>query len=128
MRKRGGKATPARRLLLSALFRDRNHRSAEDLAAEVHAQAPDVNISTIYRNLDELVWLGVVDRAHLGGGPAASHFSSAAPGPLVCEQSGTTTEVPSELFQDLAAALADTYAFAVDTHRLAVMGRCAACQ
>jgi hypothetical protein len=59
LRERGGRATHARRLLLSALFRDRTHRSAEELAQAVHAQAPAVNISTIYRNLDELVRLGV---------------------------------------------------------------------
>ena len=57
LRERGGRATPGRRLLLTALFRDRTHRTAEDLAEEVQAQAPDVNISTVYRNPDELIRL-----------------------------------------------------------------------
>ncbi len=52
MRAQGGRATPARRLLLGALTASREHRSAEELAAEVQAHAPDVNLSTIYRNLD----------------------------------------------------------------------------
>jgi len=129
LRERGGRSTPARRLLLlTALFRDRAHRTAEDLADEVQGQAPDVNISTIYRNLDELVRLGVVDRAYLGGGPAAYHLASATHGHLVCEQCGSTTEVPAGLFGDLAAALASGYGFAVDLHRFAVTGRCASCQ
>jgi Fur family transcriptional regulator, ferric uptake regulator len=128
LRERGGRATPARRLLLSALFGNRDHRSAEDLAEEVQAQAPDVNISTIYRNLDELVRLGVVDRSHLGGGPAAYHLASATHGHLVCEQCGSMTEVPGELFRDVADTLATRYHFAVDPHRFGVIGRCAACQ
>ena len=128
MRQRGGRATPARRLLLSVLFRDRKHRSAEDLAAQVRAQAPDVNISTIYRNLDELVRLGVVDRTHLGGGPAAYHLASATHGHLVCEQCGSMTEVPSELFLDVTETLAARYGFAAAPHRFAVIGRCSACQ
>ena len=128
LRERGGRATNARRLLLGALFRDRRHRSAEDLAAEVQAQAPDVNISTIYRNLDELVRLGVVDRSHLGGGPAAYHLASATHGHLVCEQCGSMTEVPGELFRDVAQTLAARYGFAVEPHRFGVIGRCANCQ
>ncbi|MGH3187712.1 MAG: Fur family transcriptional regulator [Streptosporangiaceae bacterium] len=128
LRERGGRATPARRLLLGALFRDRNHRSAEDLAEEVQAQAPDVNISTIYRNLDELVRLGVVDRSYLGGGPAAYHLASVTHGHLVCEQCGSMTEVPGELFRDVAETLAARYRFAVDPHQFGVIGRCAACQ
>ena len=128
LRERGGRATHARRLLLSVLFRDRTHRSAEELAEQVHAQAPDVNISTVYRNLDELVRLGVVDRSHLGGGPAAYHLASATHGHLVCEQCGAMTEVPSQLFRDVAETLASTYRFAADPHRFSVIGRCANCQ
>jgi Fur family ferric uptake transcriptional regulator len=127
MREHGGRVTPARRLLLNALFRDRSHRSVEELAAEVQAQAPDVNISTIYRNLDELTRLGVVDRTQLGGGPAAYHLVSPAHGHLACEQCGSMTEIPSELFRDLAEAVAARYGFAVDPHRFAVTGRCADC-
>lgn len=128
LRERGGRATHARRLLLSALFRDRKHRSAEELAEEVHAQAPDVNISTIYRNLDELVRLGVIDRSHLGGGPAAYHLASATHGHLVCEQCSAMTEVPSELFRDVAQTLASRYGFAAAPHKFGVIGRCADCQ
>jgi len=128
LRERGGRATRPRRLLLSVLFRDRAHRSAEQLADEVQAQVPAVNISTIYRNLDELVRLGIVDRSHLGGGPAAYHLASATHGHLVCEQCGTMTEVPSELFRDITQTLATTYRFAADPHRCSIIGRCAGCQ
>jgi Fur family transcriptional regulator, ferric uptake regulator len=128
LRERGGRATPGRRLLLGVLFGDRRHRSAEELAAEVKAQAPDVNRSTIYRNLEELVRLGVVDRAHIGGGPAAYHLASAAHGHLACEKCGSITEVPDELFDGLAGSLGERYGFTVDPHHFALAGRCADCQ
>jgi Fur family transcriptional regulator, ferric uptake regulator len=128
LRESGGRATPARRLLLGALFGNREHRSAEELAAEVQVQAPDVNISTIYRNLEELVRLGIVDRTHMGGGPAAYHLASAAHGHLVCEQCGSMTEVPDELFGSLARGASEQYGFTVDPHHFAVAGRCANCQ
>jgi Fur family transcriptional regulator, ferric uptake regulator len=112
LRERGGRVTFARRLLLDALFSDHNHRSADELAEQVQAQAPDVALSTIYRNLDELVRLGVVDRSHLGG-PSAYHLASATHGHLLCEQCGSITEVPSELFREVAETIATRYEFAV---------------
>jgi Fur family transcriptional regulator, ferric uptake regulator len=128
VRSHGGRATPARRLLLTALFGSAEHRSAEDLAAEVHAQAPDVHLSTIYRNLEELERLGVIDSTRLGAGPATYHLATAAHGHLVCEQCGIMTEVPDDIFAGLVRVAADDYGFAINPHRFAVTGRCANCQ
>jgi Fe2+ or Zn2+ uptake regulation protein len=52
--------TTPRRLLVRCLFEASGHRTAEELAAEIQAHAPDVSISTVYRNLEELERLGVV--------------------------------------------------------------------
>ena len=128
VRKHGGRATPARRLLLNALFGSREHRSAEELAAEVHALAPDVHLSTIYRNLEELERLGVVDSTRLGNGAATYHLATAAHGHLACEQCGTMTEVPDEIFADLVQVASTDYGFTINPHRFAVTGRCANCQ
>jgi len=128
VRKHGGRATPARRLLLNALFGSREHRSAEELAAQVHDQAPDVHLSTIYRNLEELERLGVIDSTRLGSGPATYHLATAAHGHLVCEQCGTMTEVPDEIFADLVRVAVTDYGFTINPHRFAVTGRCANCQ
>lgn len=128
VRRHGGRATPARRLLLNALFGSREHRSAEELATEVHAQAPDVHLSTIYRNLEELERLGVIDSTRLGGGPATYHLASAAHGHLVCEKCGSMTEVPDDMFVDLIQIARTNYGFAINPHRFAVTGRCANCQ
>jgi len=128
VRQHGGRATPARRLLLNALFGSRDHRSAEELAAEVHAQAPDVHLSTIYRNLEELERLGVIDSTRLGSGPATYHLASAAHGHLVCEQCGTMIEVPDEIFAGLVRLAGTEYGFAINPHRFAVTGRCVNCK
>jgi Fur family ferric uptake transcriptional regulator len=127
LRQHGTRVTPARRLLLGALLASQAHRTAEELAAEVQVGAPDVNLSTIYRNLDELERLKIVDRTHLGHGPAAYHLASAAHGHLVCERCGSMTEVPDTLFGDLAEATRQRYGFAIDPHRFAVTGLCASC-
>ena len=128
VRAHGGRATPARRLLLDALFASGGHRSAEDLAAEVHDRAPDVHLSTIYRNLEELERLGVIDSTRLGSGPATYHLASAAHGHLACEECGSMTEVPGAMFADLIRIADAEYGFAINPHRFAVTGRCAECR
>jgi Fur family ferric uptake transcriptional regulator len=129
VRASGGRVTSARRLLLSALYANREHRSAEDLAAEVQGLAPDVALSTIYRNLEELERLGVIDRTPLGRGPAAYHLASSdhGHGHFVCEECGRMIEVPHDLFRGLADVARDTYGFVIDPHGFAVVGRCADC-
>jgi Fur family ferric uptake transcriptional regulator len=128
VRRHGGRVTSSRRLLLRALFDAHRHRSAEDLAAEVQAQAPDVHLSTIYRNLDELERLGVIVHSHLGHGPATYHLASSAHGHLVCEACGTILEVPNDLFGELARRADRQFGFTVDPHHFAVLGRCTACR
>jgi len=128
LRARGGRATPARRLLLEVLVRSHGHRSAEELAAEVHAQAPEVNLTTIYRNLDELERLGIVDRTRLAHGPATFHLASAAHGHLACEQCGAMTEIPGEAFNQLAKAAERLQGFVIRPSHFAVSGRCVDCQ
>ena len=71
----------SRRLLVRCLFEASGHRTAEELAAEIQAHAPDVSISTVYRNLEELERLGVVVHSHLGHGPATYHLATAGPRP-----------------------------------------------
>jgi len=128
VREHGGRATPARRLLLQALFGSQEHRSAEELAAEVRAHAPDVHLSTVYRNLEELERLGVIDSTRLGDGPATYHLATAAHGHLVCEKCGSMTEVPDDMFRDLISTTRTRYGFAINPRRFAVTGRCANCQ
>lgn len=127
LRMRGDRITTSRRLLLHCLFTGNQHRTAEELAAEVQVSAPDVNLSTIYRNLEELERLGVVVHVHLGHGPASYDLASETHGHLVCKSCGTMVEAPSEFFGALALIAKDRYGFAIDPRHFAVLGQCKAC-
>ena len=127
VRKQGGRVTSSRRLLLRALFEGNGHRTAEDLAAVVQEQAPDVHLSTIYRNLDELERLGVIVHSHLGHGPATYHLAATAHGHLVCEECGKMIEAPDLLFRSLAKEAKAQFGFTIDPHHFAMLGRCADC-
>ena len=128
VRESGGRVTNSRRLLLEAIFDDPDHHSAEDLAAIVQARAPDVHLSTIYRNLEELERLGVVVHSHLGHGPATYHLAASAHCHFVCEHCGKAVKAPDELFVNLADRAKKEFGFTIDPHHFSIFGRCRNCQ
>ena len=128
LRSEGLRMTSARRVLLSVLASDLDHPTAESLAAKVRAVAPDVNMSTIYRNLDELERVGIVVHAHLGHGAATYHVASGAHGHLVCDGCGETFDVADALFEDLAHQARTGHDFEIRPYHFAVPGLCATCR
>ena len=127
LRSQGHRVTTPRRLLIRSLVEARDHRTADELAAEIQSRAPDVHISTIYRNLEELERLGVIEHAHVGHGAMSYHLARTAHGHVQCESCGTTIEVAEELFGPLVKRLSSEYGFTVDLHHVAMVGRCASC-
>jgi len=127
LRARGERITTARRALLTALAEAGDHRTAEELAAEVARVHPEVHRATIYRTLDTLRRLGVVEHTHLGHGPAVYHLADEPHQHLVCEDCGAVAEVPPTVFRPLERALARDYGFAVSSRHFALVGRCREC-
>ena len=127
VRARGGRATLSRRTLLEVLFDADGHLSAEDLAGAVQRRSPDVHLSTIYRNLDELQELGVIVHSHLGHGPATYQLATLAHAHFICELCGAAIEAPDEVFKGLARTAKTKLGFSIDPHHFAILGRCAAC-
>ena len=127
LRARGGRVTTCRRAILETFLGMGGHITAEALTARVQAGQPDVHESTVYRFLDELERLGVVDHVHLGHGPAVYHLSSDAHHHLVCDRCGTVVEVPEAVFAELRGQLKNDYGFALQPRHFAVTGRCQDC-
>jgi len=129
LRADGGRVTTGRRAIVRALLTGPDHHvTADDVARVVQAEHPDVHLSTIYRTLDALEHLGVVDRVNLGPGGAIYHLTDHAHHHLVCESCGTVIEVRDELFTDLARRLDEQHGFAMPARHLAIVGRCKTCR
>ena len=127
LRARGGRVTTCRRTILETFLGIGGHVTAEALTAQVQTAQPDVHESTVYRFLDELERLGVVDHVHLGHGPAVYHLSSDAHHHLVCDGCGSVVEVPDEVFAGLRGRLQADFGFSLEPRHFAVTGRCEAC-
>jgi Fur family ferric uptake transcriptional regulator len=127
LRARGGRVTTSRRAILETFLGMGGHVTAEALTARVQEAQPDVHESTVYRFLDDLEGLGVVDHVHLGHGPAVYHLASDAHHHLVCDSCGAVVEVPEVLFAELRGRLEQDFGFVLQPRHFAVTGRCRAC-
>jgi Fur family ferric uptake transcriptional regulator len=127
LRARGGRVTTCRRAILETFLGAGGHVTAEALTARVQANQPDVHESTVYRFLDELERLGVVDHVHLGHGPAVYHLASDAHHHLVCDRCGAVEEVPESVFAELRNRLHMEFGFTLEPRHFAVTGRCKDC-
>ena len=124
LRQQGGRVTTARRLVISTLLGATNHVTAENLAATIHEQHPEVHLSTVYRTLDSLEKLGIVEHTHVGHGPAVYHVGVSHQH-LVCEECGAVIDVPMHLLVDVQLALREHYGFELHIGHFALLGRCA---
>lgn len=129
LRRDGGRITTARRAVVRTLYAgDDHHVTAEDVAAAVQADHPDVHLSTVYRTLEALEGLDVVARVDLGAGPAVFHLVDHIHHHLVCERCGTVTEATADVVDALAQVLDQRFGFAAAPHRLTITGLCRGCR
>jgi Fur family ferric uptake transcriptional regulator len=106
-----------------------HHVTAEEISAQVKAQLPDVNLSTVYRTLDLLVSLDLVSETRLGG---SRTYFEVAPEPVhhhfVCRSCGLVGHFSDRLLGDLYVALDRDEGFAPEGARATVFGVCEACR
>lgn len=127
LRADGGRITPARRAVVATLLGGDQHLSADDIAAQIQAALPDVSISTVYRCLDALERLGVVEHVHLGHGPSRYHLSDRHHVHLLCRRCGRVIEVPPDYLRDLSARLDSDHGFTLEPRHFALLGTCTDC-
>ena len=127
LRSRGYRLTPQRQLVLEAVG-TLGHATPEEIVATVRKTASGVNISTVYRTLELLEELGLVQHTHLGhGAPTYSVATDDDHVHLVCRDCGGVDEVASEVVEDVVRRLSAERGFTVDVGHFAVFGRCRAC-
>lgn len=127
LREKGYRLTPQRELVLAAV-NELEHATPEQVCARVQETASGINISTVYRTLELLEELGLVQHTHLGhGAPTYSVASENDHVHLVCRQCGAIEEAPPSVVAGVVEELAATRGFQVDVGHFAVFGRCSAC-
>ncbi len=127
VRASGRRMTVQRRLVLEALQRARHHITAEEIAARIRKQHPQIDPSTVYRNLEALESLGYVTHTHFEDRVTRWHLADERHGHLVCRSCRAELEIPMSLLEPLGRRLRQEHGFEADLAHSAVVGICRAC-
>src|SRR4029450_4213015 len=101
LRRGGGRVTRSRRAVIDALVRGPSHHmTAAEIVARIRTDDPEFYESTVYRTLDRLLALGVVEGVHLGAGGAVFPLPHVPHHHLVCQHCGEVFEIPAALLDD----------------------------
>ena len=128
VRESGGRVTSAKRAVVTVVSNNADaHLTAEQIAEQVIRRLPDTHLSTVYRILHDLEELEIVRHVHLGHGPSTYHLAADRHHHAVCDQCGAVTELPTDLFDGVAARVRSEHGFELDVPHFALGGHCRAC-
>jgi Fur family ferric uptake transcriptional regulator len=132
--------TAPREAIVSVLEASKEHLSAEDVYLKVHDQYPRIGLTTVYRNLELLLHMGILSKFAFGDGRARYELKHGPDGEavhhhhLVCRECGRVINYTEFIDEELAflklaeKGLAKKYAFEIDDHLIQFLGRCEKCQ
>jgi Fur family ferric uptake transcriptional regulator len=128
LRERGLRLTPQRQLILEAVH-ELGHATPELVHNHVRERVAGVNITTVYRTLELLENLGLVNHTHLSHGSPTYHAAGADQHVhLVCRACGSISEVDPSVMLPVTDRLRDEKGFRVDVGHVSLFGECADCK
>lgn len=130
----GFKLTPQREATVCSLIEnEEGHLSAEEVYLRVKEKSPDIGLATVYRTLEILSELKILDKVSFTDGlirydlrreGSQHHFHHH----LLCTQCGKIQEVHEDLLLDVERVVEQQYHFQVLDHKLTFQGICMDCQ
>jgi Fur family ferric uptake transcriptional regulator len=125
----GYRLTEPRRALATLIADQHGHFTAADLVSESRARRLGVGRATVFRTIEALEGIGIVERIDLPNGehayvacePVHHHH-------VVCSRCGRTSEIEDAGLRIVVRDVARRTGFRIDDHRLELFGLCPACQ
>ena len=128
LRERGLRLTPQRQLILEAVH-ELGHATPESVHHHVRERAAGVNITTVYRTLELLDELGLVNHTHLSHGSPTYHAAGQNQHVhLVCRSCGSIAEVDPSVMRPVTDRLRHEHGFRVDVGHVSLFGVCGNCK
>jgi Fur family ferric uptake transcriptional regulator len=128
LRARGLRVSAARRLVLEALHTSEGPVSAEDIAGGLRGQLPPSDLGSVYRNLDTLETVGLVQHVHMGHGPGLYALAGRHRGWAVCEACGSCVTLDAAVAAQVREAVERATGFDAHFSHFPIVGVCAGCR
>ena len=130
--------TVSREIILDLLSRTSKHMSAKEIYASLYRMYPGIGLTTVYRTLDLLVRMGLINKLTFGDGPSRYEFKSEKKNEhhhhLLCTKCGRIIDYSDfidkelELVKKTEETLAKKHNFKVLDHNIEFYGLCEKCQ
>ena len=130
---KGVRLTAQRRVLIETIQEADEHLDAAALLTMARKREPGIDRATVYRTIELLKNLGLVDELDLMHLNGEKHYYEVKPKPgrdhvhLACFECGRIEEFSSAVYEHLKREIARQMGFEVRVTRLEVGGRCRAC-
>jgi Fur family transcriptional regulator, ferric uptake regulator len=128
----GYKRTTPRRMLLAEIARRPGPFTAAEIYAALQSQEAGIGRATVFRTLDLLAEIGLVQRMHdeQGGGVSAAYLACEPVHHhhIICSSCHAVWDFVEGDLEASIAAVARRNAFQMREHRLELYGVCAACR
>ena len=128
---RGYRLTAPRRAVLETLAREQVHLTPEELYRRARRRYAKLGLVTVYRTLELLERLGMVQRVHSAPGChsfALVRLAGAHHHQLICRDCGRVEEFSDCRLERVLQELQARTGFAIESHQVEVIGRCPECQ
>ncbi len=129
---KGVRLTAQRRVLVEIIQNATAHLDAAALLQEAQKREPNIDRATVYRTIDVLKRLRLIDELDLMHLNGEKHYYEVKTRRdhlhLACFQCGRIEEVATPLFEELKAEISRRNGFQIQVVRLEVGGRCSSCR
>jgi Fur family ferric uptake transcriptional regulator len=127
------KLTPQRQVILQTFVdHEEKHLSAEDVYHIVRQRAPEIGLATVYRTLELLSELDVLQKMDFGDGRSRYEINESNTlhhhHHLICLDCGTVKEFEDDLMETLETVIARKSKFQIVDHQVKFYGYCEDCQ
>lgn len=133
LQKSGYKLTPQRRSVVSVILNGNGKvLSAEEIFVEVKQGSPEIGLATVYRTLEILANLSILEKVFIADDRIARYsINTGSRGiqiEFICLSCGKWIELPSNLLDDFAERVIESYPYAIKNIHTHIEGLCEDCQ
>ena len=128
LRKRGLRASSARRLVIAALLEAGRPVTAEQIAGGLDGRLPQSDLGSVYRNLETLECAGVVRHLHAASGPGLYAIArDDDEGFLTCERCGEVRAGNPRAVVVIRGAVLKAFGYDASFLSFPIVGICPSC-
>jgi Fur family peroxide stress response transcriptional regulator len=128
LRKKGYKATPQRVAICRLALRSRDHPTAQRIYCEVKELQPTVSLATVYKTLQILTELDLIQELDFPEGQARFDSYVEPHINLVCLRCGNIRDFDEPAAREMVAKVAAKAEFTRTRQRLDIYGMCKTCR